>query len=83
MVRATPPLKAPRPDTFTAALTLIGAENVDEACTVSVWVLPPLSKTLPLADSAVLAVKTAVDAKVLAALTVRVWAKVVPRTVLP
>ncbi len=83
MVRATPPLKVPRPDTFTAALTLIGAENVDEACTVSVCVLPPLSKTLPLADSAVLAVKTAVDAKVLAALTVRVWAEVVPRTVLP
>ena len=42
-----------------------------------------MSKTLPLADSAVPAVKTAVDAKVLAALTVRLWAKVVPRTVLP
>ena len=83
VVRATPPPKVPRPVTFTVVSTLTGAENVDEACTVSVWVLPPLSKTLPLADRAVLAVKTAVDAKVLAALTVRFWAKVVPRTVLP
>ncbi len=36
VVRATPPLKVPRPVTFTAALTLTGAENVEEACTVSV-----------------------------------------------
>ena len=36
VVRATPPLKVPRPVVFMAALTITGAENVDEACTVSV-----------------------------------------------
>lgn len=36
VVRATPPLKVPKPVTFTAALILTDAENVDEACTVSV-----------------------------------------------
>lgn len=38
---------------------------------------------MPLAVTAALAVRDAVDAKVVAALTVRVWLPVVPRTVLP
>ncbi len=83
VVRATPPVNVPNPLTATAALTATGAENVDVAWTVRAWLLPPLSVTLPLAVIAVLAVKAAVEAKLLAALTVRVCADVVPRTVLP
>ena len=72
VVKATPPLKVPRPLTFTAALTVTGAKKADVAWTVSVWLLPPLSRTLPLAVRAVLAVKAAVEANVLVALTARV-----------
>ncbi len=38
---------------------------------------------MPLAERRALAVMDAVDAKVVAALTVRVWLPLVPRTVLP
>ena len=58
--------------------------KVVAAFTVRVLLLPLLPNTvLPRALKAALAVIRAVVAKVVTALTVRVWLPVVPRTVLP
>ena len=57
---------------------MTGAENVDAACTTSTWLLLAPRVTLPLATMG------AVDAKVVAALTVRMLLPpLVPNTVLP
>ena len=70
--------------TATAAFAVTTAAKVDAVFTVRLALLPAVPNTvLPRAVRAALAVMGAVEAKVVTALTVRVWLPEVPRTVLP
>ena len=80
LVRATPFVKFVKPLTVRFELIVIGAEKLEVAWTVNVWLLPPFRKTFPLAVSAA---NVASDVKLLVALTSSVCAAVAPKAVVP